>query len=84
MQFNTFTYISTATTTAIATGNTYLHTIVIPIASAGAITIEQANGTDYFVLPIGSVGTLWFDCVLPSGLQVITASGDKVILNWHQ
>ncbi len=84
MLSNSFKYIHTATTTAITTGNTFLYTIVVPVASAGTITVEQADGTDYFVLPAGTVGTLKFKCMLPSGLQIITASGDTVIVNSHQ
>ncbi len=84
MQFNSFKYISTATTTTIATGNTYLYSIVVPIASSGTITVEQTDGTDYFVLPIGTIGSLKFKAILPSGLQIITSAGDKVIVNWHQ
>lgn len=92
------TYISTSATTYIA-GTisaaglatnvvTGLHTVVIPIALVGTAKFRdvKAGGATYFILPIGSIGTLTFDCTLPMGLQVAlsSSSSDKIIVNTWQ
>lgn len=78
------TFISTATDTAIGTGNVFVHTICFPKATAGIVTLEQTDGTDYIALPVGTIGTLIFDSVFPSGLSVKTASADFLIVNSGQ
>lgn len=78
-------YISTATTTHVVTGsnNLTLHTVVCPVATGGDITFQDVvTPTTYFVLPAGSVGSFRLDLVLPLGLDVVTASADKVILTY--
>lgn len=84
--FNTPTYISTATTTNITTGNVQIHTIVCPIALTGTATFQDRAGSPvaYFVLPIGSIGTFIFDVNLPNGLAVVTSAADKLIVNTKQ
>lgn len=75
------TYISSATTTTIkSAGNITIHTVNCPIATTGTITFQNASGTAYFVLPIGSIGSFILDCSCPSGLAVVTSAGDKVII----
>lgn len=78
------TFISTATTTAIATGTVILHTISFPIATTGTVTIEKSDGTDYFVFPIGSINCHLYDIALPGGLSVVTSAGDKVVVTTAQ
>ncbi len=84
LQFNNFKYIATNTTTVVSTGTTFIHTIVCPIATTGTVTLEDAAGTDYFVLPIGSIGTFLLDVVCPNGASVVTSAADKVVVTWHQ
>jgi L-lactate utilization protein LutC len=77
------TYISSATTTTIASGvNVTVHTVVCPIATTGTVTLQSTAGSPatYCVLPIGSIGTLILDSVCPNGLAVVTSAGDKVIV----
>ena len=80
--------ISTATTTSVYTsGNWFLHTLVIPKTTVGAITFEDVAGSPatYFVLPAATVaGSYRFDSVFPNGLQVVTASADNIIINSAQ
>lgn len=77
--------IVTNTTTAISTGATFVHTINIPKANGGTITLEEAGGTDYVVIPASSGPIcMVLDCVFPNGLQVITASADTVIITISQ
>lgn len=80
------TYISSATTTNITAGKTFLHTIVCPIATTGTVTVQDRAGTPnvYFVLPIGSIGTLTLDIELTNGLAVVTSAGDNCIITWMQ
>jgi len=78
------TYIATNTTTVVSTGRTLLHTVVCPIALTGTATFQDSAATAYFVLPIGSIGTLHFDCVLDKGLSVVTSAADKLIINWQK
>ena len=75
------TYISSATTTHVVTDKKcQLHTVVCPIALTGTATFQDLAALAYFVLPIGSIGTLRFDCSLPNGLDVVTSAGDKLIV----
>lgn len=80
-----FKYISTNTTTHVVTGseNLTLHTVICPVATSGDITFQDTvTPTTYFVLPAGSVGSFRLDLKLPLGLDVVTASADKVILTY--
>lgn len=75
------TYISSATTTAIAaSGNITIHTVVCPIALTGTATFQDSAASAYFVLPIGSIGSFRLDCACPKGLSVVTSAGDKLIV----
>lgn len=78
------TYISTSTTTTIegASKNISIHTVVCPIALTGTATFEDVTGSPvtYFVLPIGSIGTLRLDAIFPNGLKVVTSASDKLII----
>lgn len=82
--FNTLSYISTQTTTTLATGSVQVHTITFPIAATGAVTLTDTAGTSYAVFSIGAVGTMILDCVFPNGLKVVTAAADKVLVSYSQ
>jgi hypothetical protein len=75
------TYIATNTTTHVVTAlNCTLHTVVCPIALTGTATFQDLAAAAYFVLPIGSIGSFTFDCILPNGLDVVTSAADKLII----
>lgn len=80
------TYIITGVTTTIFQGKGFLHTIVIPKATTGTVTVQNTatSPTNYFVLPVGTVGTFTFDCSLANGLAVVTTAADATIVNWLQ
>lgn len=78
------TYIATQTTTTIEGGakNITIHTVICPIALTGTATFTDIAGSPitYFVLPIGSIGTLRLDAIYPNGLKVVTSAADKLIV----
>lgn len=77
------TYISSATTTTIASaGNISIHTVTCPIATTGTVTFTDVTGSPvtYFVLPIGSIGSFKLDSICGNGLKVVTSAADKVIV----
>lgn len=80
-------YISTSTTTHVVAGlvNTTIHTVVCPIATTGTVAFQstESSPTTYFVLPVGSIGTLRFDIDVPLGLDVVTSASDKVIITYQ-
>lgn len=84
--FNTPTYINSATTTDIATGNIQVHTIICPIALTGTATFRDRAGSPatYFILPIGSIGCFILDDNFPNGLSVVTSAADKLIISSKQ
>lgn len=78
------TAITTQTTTVIEAGakNLTIHTVNCPKATSGTVTFEDiaASPNSYFVLPIGSIGSLRFDSVCPNGLKVVTSAADTVLV----
>jgi hypothetical protein len=87
-QFNNYTSITTQTTTTVVSTSdlVYLHSIIAPKASGGTITLTDvaSSPATYMVLPIGTIGTMLFDIVLPNGLKVVTSAGDTVLLTWSR
>lgn len=85
---NKTTYISTQTTTTIvsAAQNVTIHNVICPIATTGTVTFQDiaSSAATYFVLPVGSIGSLEFESDFPNGLAVVTSAADKVIVNWRQ
>lgn len=79
------TAINTATTIAITTGNTFLHTAVLPKSNTGTITFQSASGTTYWVYPPSSIGNTYiYDVELANGLTIVTASADYITVNTGQ
>lgn len=78
------TYIATQTTTTIeaAAKNITIHTVNCPIALTGTATFTDIAGSPatYFVLPIGTIGSLRFDSACANGLKVVTSAADKLII----
>ena len=81
MEFSTKA-IKTATTTVISADKrqVFIHTVVCPKALGGTATFQDKDGTEYFVLPIASIGALILDANFPNGLSVVTSSGDTVLV----
>ncbi len=80
------TYIATNTTTTIDSNhsNVNIHTIVCPIALTGTATFQDVGSpTTYFVLPIGTIGTIILDAVFPNGLAVVTSAADKLLVTTY-
>lgn len=77
-----YNYISTATTTQVATGEVTLKAIVVTETSAGSIKI--IDGTAGSTANVGELkasiveGTYEFDCRLTQGLRIITAGDSKI------
>lgn len=75
-----YTYIDTATTTAVKTSQGYLHKIVVGTAGTGAV--ELWDGVEGGVnTKIGELkasiaeGSYEFNCVFAKGLQILTREG---------
>lgn len=85
---NKTSYISTQTTTNIEASakNILIHTVICPIALTGTATFQDiaSSAATYFVLPIGSIGSLEFESIFPNGLAVVTSAADKLIVNWRE
>jgi hypothetical protein len=74
-----------STTTVIGIDNVFVHTVIIPKTSAGTITLEASDGTDYFVFPSSTVaGTYIFDATFASGLKITTSGADVGVVNFGQ
>ncbi len=88
MVFNTPTYITTNTTTHIATsGSGVVHTVVIPKTTTGTVTFQSIAGTPviYFVFPASTIaGSYLLDGVFGNGLDVVTSASDVVIVTTGQ
>ena len=73
--------ITTATTTAITTKRTYLHRIVILVAVASAITVQNAAGTAAFVFPASyPVGSYELNLGDITGLTIVTAGASDLLV----
>lgn len=78
------TYISTATTTQVATGAGRLHAIVLGTAADAAGDISIIDNTTGSTVNIGLIqatapsGTYTFNCAFAKGLRIITAGADKL------
>lgn len=85
---NTAKYISSATTTQVATGPGNLYSIVVGETAAGAISI--IDGVSGSTANIGTLkasiaeGTYIFDCNFSVGLRIITAGASKITVNFTQ
>ncbi len=81
-------YISSATTTQVATGKGMLHSITIGETAAGAITIADgtASASTTFAVLKASVaeGTYRFDCAFATGLRITTAGATKMTVTYAQ
>ena len=86
-----YTYITTATTTQIATGGLVLKAVVINATQTGSIKlIDGTSGTTATIasIPAGALaGTLTYGntgITLGNGLRVITSSSADVTIVWSR
>lgn len=81
------TYIDSATTTQVKTGNGVLRAIIIGETAAGAISI--IDGTSGTTANIGTLkasiveGTYFFDTSFSQGLRIVTAGASKITVVWE-
>lgn len=81
-------YISTATTTQVATGKGVLQAITVNTTAAGAISI--IDGTSGSTVNIGSLkasiveGTYMYNCTFATGLRIITAGASDITVTYMQ
>lgn len=86
LQNNNYTYISTATTTQVATGRGTLKAIVVGETAAGSIKI--IDGTSGTTTNLGELkasiaeGRYEFDCIFSAGLRIVTAGASKITVVW--
>ena len=84
---NSYTNITTATTTVIKTGAGWLHTLTINTTSAGAITIYDntaASGAKIGTLVLSAgVATYTFDVAFATGLTIVTAGASDLTIAWQ-
>jgi hypothetical protein len=83
MEYNSYQYISTATTTQVVTGSGVLKRIVLTETAAGTITIydETGSGTTKVIAVLkASIGenTYNFDVTFGTGLKIVTAGASKL------
>ena len=81
--YNSYQYISSATTTQVKTGHGVLKKIILGETAAGAITIydETGSGTDKIIAVLkASVveGEYAFDVAFGEGLKIVTAAASKL------
>jgi hypothetical protein len=80
------TYIATATTTQVATGACKLHSIVVNTTAAGAISI--IDGTSGTTANVGIIkasvaeGEFTYDCIMKSGIRIVTAGASDITVMW--
>lgn len=79
-------YISTATTTLVATGSGVLHELSLTETAAGTITVYDntaASGTILAVLKASIVeGDYLHDLAYSIGLTIVTAAASKLTVAW--
>lgn len=84
--YNNYTYIDSATTTQVYTGNCVLNKIIIGEDAAGAISIiDGTSGSTVNVLQFEAsapVGHYDFNIALRAGLRIITAAATKITVVW--
>jgi len=78
MKPNNYKYISTATTTAVCTAPSVLHSIILGETAAGAITIQDGGTTIAVLKSSIAEGQYTFNVELKGALSVVTAATSKL------
>lgn len=80
------TYISSATTTAIKSGQGVLHSVVVNGGTAGTIIIyDNTAGSGTIIASFDStnaLATYVFDVQFSTGLTIVTGGATKVSVSW--
>lgn len=89
MEYNSYQYISTATTTQVVTGHGVLKRIILGETAAGTITIYDESGSDttkvIAVLKASIVeGQYDFNVTFGEGLKIVTAGASKLTVVYTQ
>lgn len=79
-------YTATAATTTIVTGGVVeIHTVVLPKATAGTLSYQDASGNVYFAVAVASgPATLLLDMVCNNGLKVVQSSAADQVITTYQ
>ncbi len=81
------THIATATTTQVVVGPCKLNYITINTTAAGTIkVIDGTGGTTANVATLvasAPVGTYRFDCVMATGIRIVTAASSDITVCWN-
>lgn len=87
-QDNEKTYISTATTTQVATGPCILIGITVNTTAAGTIgIIDDITGTTVNVGQLKSSiaeGTYAYNCIMKKGIRIVTGAASDITVLWKQ
>lgn len=88
LEFKSFPVASTTPVVMASAGrNLFIHTVVVPKATAGTVTFANKNATPVtqFTLPVATAaGTYVFDAVFTDGMDVTMSAVDLVIVNGFQ
>jgi hypothetical protein len=86
-QRNSYSYISTATTTTIKTGAGLLHTITVNGGTAGTIIVYDNTAASGSIIAsfdsTNALETYVFDVVFATGLTIITGAATKVTVSYR-
>lgn len=84
----TYTYINSATTTQVATGNATLIAIVINTTAAGTIgIIDNTTGTTVNVGQIAASaagGDYVYGVTMSKGIRIVTGAASDITVVWRQ
>lgn len=87
-QDNEKTYITTTTTTQVATGACLLVGIVVNTTAAGTIgIIDGIAGTTVNVGQLKASiteGTYMYNCIMKSGIRIVTGGNSDITVLWKQ
>jgi hypothetical protein len=78
-------YTATAATVAIGAGQIMIHTVNFPKALGGTVSFTDTSGnTTYAAFPVGAIGSMLLDIVVPSGLKIVQgAAADQIMVTWQ-
>lgn len=83
-----YTYISTGTTTVIATGDAILHSITVNGGTTGTIIVyDNTAASGSIIASFDTTNTpanYVFDVTTSKGLTVVTSAATKVTVSWTQ
>lgn len=84
---NSYKAFTGSATTAVATGNVMVHTLIIPKTTAGTVTLVDTAGSPatYYAFPASTIaGSYILDCEFGNGLQIVTSGADTGLVTISQ